>query len=255
MQSREHFPSGPDVPAGIRWVTFAERDLGPVTSVSRHIATGIEMSVLISWDMRPLFFFLSKMTLYDKPSLVKSIPLTDSLPAAPSAVSKTGYCRHQPVLTVAAGGQRYLCSRLDSLSPTLQADDGCFTQRRGSLARERDLEGCTTWVTSAVYLAHLRRMWREVLLLEESSTHMFLYWYTGAWHYVMLRWSVQLRWMNTSLDSGCARYTCTTCPSLGANLFFPVSVICSYKGCTVYRKLIVIATHAIHLALWLPELW
>lgn len=33
--------------------------------------------------------------------------------------------------------------------------------------------------------SHLRRMWCKALLLEEAYTHMFLYWYTKALHYVL----------------------------------------------------------------------
>ena len=55
----------------------------------------------------------------------------------------------------------------------------------GERWREKVQKGCTTQVTSAVYLSHLKRMWYKALLLEEASTHVFLYWYIEDLHYVL----------------------------------------------------------------------
>lgn len=53
-------------------------------------------------------------------------------------------------------------------------------------------------VTGVVYLSHLRRMWYKALLLEEVSTHMFLYLYTEGLPFFCY---TELLWMKIILDS------------------------------------------------------
>lgn len=61
------------------------------------------------------------------------------------------------------------------------------------LPMERDRERGVPLELRGLFIFHIWRMWCKALLLEETSTHMFLYWSTEALHYV-LHWAYSCQW-------------------------------------------------------------
>ncbi len=120
-----------------------------------------------------------------------------------------GCCTCQPVLPVAAGW--VMCTEDWILTQLFRqmTDVPPHGERWGERERESK-EDVPLQVTGAVNLSHLRRMWCKALLLEEASTHMFLYWYTKALRYV-LHWAANSCEWNVHVFTKCTQHRITWC--------------------------------------------